>query len=195
MKLSRAALLLIPMLTWSGCGGVGSHRKELSSWDAGWNLTSDYSLREKLDGAELRKLAAKESRDHAENRRLMLLILHAAATGDASFADLPGKPGLRTAKNVDLALDGYDFAIHRNPAALDRILASLRKQPVGADADEIVVLSVLDEWDKSIPAFRQHFRRTDGAGGICRRSFETTRQYLYPDQYAAIRHQLEPANP
>jgi len=154
-------------------------------------LTSDYSLKDPFKPQELRLLAEKPTRTHREQRRLMLLILHAGIKKEKSFQDLLKKPGLREAKNVDLALLGYDYALNKSEAALDHILAQLAVEDIGADVDTIVVLSTLDEWDRSIRAYRKHFVRTDGAGGLCMVGFRTTRAYLYPRKYKEMRKVIE----
>lgn len=157
----------------------------------GFQLTSDYNLKSEFDAKELRSLAKKSSRTSNEDRRVMLLILHAAINKDASFQDLLHKPELREAKNVDLALSGYDYALNESQAALDRILAQLATEDIGADVDTIVVLQVLDEWDRTIRAFRKHFIHTDGAGGWCKQGFMSARSYLYPKKYAEMREAIE----
>jgi hypothetical protein len=98
---------------------------------------------------------------------------------------------LRKAKNVDLALSGYDYTLNGSEPALDRILAQLATEDIGADVDSMVVLQVLDEWDRTLRAFRKHFIFTDGAGGSCKRGFMTTRAYLYPEKYAEMRDAIE----
>ena len=154
-------------------------------------LTSDYNLKSEFDAKELRSLAKKSSRKKKENRRMMLLILHAAINKDASFQDLLHKQELREARNVDLALSGYDYALNKSEAALDLLLAQLATEPIGADVDTIVVLSVLDEWDRTIRAFRKHFIHTDGAGASCKDGFMSARAYLYPKKYAEMREAIE----
>jgi hypothetical protein len=159
-----------------------------NSWMPGWRLTSDYSLKDPFDPKELRKLAEKPSND---DRRLMLLILRAGIEKDKSFQDLLKKPELRETKNVALALSAYDYMLNRSEAALDFILAEIATEEIGADSDAIVVLQTLDEWDRSIRAFRKHFIHTDGAGGACKLGFTTTRSYLYPKKYAEMREAIE----
>ena len=158
------------------------------SWMPGWKLTSDYSLKDSFDPKELRRLAENSSDD---DRRLMVLILRAGIEKDKSFQDLLKKPRLREAKNVALALSAYDYMLNRSEAALDYILAQLATEKIGSDSDAIVVLQTLDEWDRSIRAFRKHFIHTDGAGGDCKRGFTTTRAYLYPKKYAEMREAIE----
>ncbi|MES2570790.1 MAG: hypothetical protein V4710_12160 [Verrucomicrobiota bacterium] len=154
----------------------------------GWKLTSDYSLKEPFAPKELRKLTENPSPDE---RRLMLLILRAGIEKDQSFQDLLGKPNLRKAKEVDLALSGYDYMLNRSEAALDHLLAQLATEEIGADVDVMVVLQTLDEWDRTIRAFRKHFIHTDGAGGQSKVSFTNTRAYLYPKQYEKMRAAIE----
>ncbi len=158
------------------------------SWNAGWKLTSDYSLKEPFDPEELRRLAAEPERD---DQRLMLLILRAGIEKDNSFQDLIQKPELRKANNVDLALSAYDYMMNKSEPALDHILAKLATEEIGADVDTIVVMQVLDEWDRTIRAFRKHFIHTDGAGGLCKVGFLKTRAHLYPEKYEEMRDVLE----
>lgn len=158
------------------------------SWNVGWRLTSDYSLKEPFDPEELRRLASDPDSD---DRRLMLLILRAGIEKDNAFEDLLKKPELRKHANVDLALSAYDYMLNRSEAALDHILASLAAEDIGSDSNAIVVLQPLDEWDRSIRAFRKHFIHTDGAGGSCKVGFMTTRAYLYPKEYAEMRDAIE----
>lgn len=157
-------------------------------------LTSDYNLTDPFQAEELRLLTKKQSRTRSENRRLMLLILHAGIRKDESFQDLLQKQQLKEEKNVRLALAGYDFMLNQSEVALDHILAQIATEGVGADVDSIVVLSTLDEWDRSIRAFRKHFVRTDGAGAGCMISFQTTRAYLYPKKYQEWRKVIEAPN-
>lgn len=70
-----------------------------------------------------------------------------------------------------------------NTAALDAILADLAAQPVGSDADAVVSLSFINEWDRSLPAIQRHFVRSDGAGSIARVTFWMLRAYLFPADY------------
>ena len=154
----------------------------------GAQLTSDYHLKEPFDPKELRKLAAGPTRD---DRRLMLLILRAAVEKDHSFQDLIKKPELREAKNVDLALSAYDYMLNKSEPALNRILAQLATEDIGADVDAIVVMQVFDEWDRTIRAFRKHFLHTDGTGASCKTGFLSTRAYLYPKKYAQMRDAIE----
>lgn len=53
------------------------------------------------------------------------------------------------------------------------------------------MLQTLDEWDRSIRAFRKHFIHTDGAGGDCKKGFTTTRACLFPQKYAEMREAIE----
>jgi hypothetical protein len=161
---------------------------EVNPSNAGGKLTSDYSLKDPFNPKELRKLAEKPS---SNDRRLMLLILRAGIEKDKSFQDLLGKPELRKSKSVDLALSGYDYMLNRSEAALDHILAQLATENIGADVDTIVVLSTLDEWERSIRAFRKHFIHADGAGGSCKTGFETIRAYLFPEKYQRMRKAIE----
>lgn len=44
----------------------------------------------------------------------------------------------------------------------------------------MIVLSVIDEWDRSLRAYRKHFVFTDGTGGAAKLGFREIRAYLYP---------------
>ena len=109
--------------------------------------TIDDNLKEPFDPKELRKLATGPTR---ADRRLLLLILRAGVEKDNSFQDLIKKPELREAKNVDLALSAYDYMLNKSESALNRILAQLATEDIGADVDAIVVMQVLDEWNRTI---------------------------------------------
>ena len=154
-------------------------------------LTSDYSLDTPFNPEELRSLAEKPKRTKSDQRRLMLLILHASIEMDNIFQDLLTNKELRKDESVDLALSGYDYALNKSNVALDHILAQLATEDVGADAGAIVVLQILDEWDRSIRAYRKHFVFTDGAGGLCKRNFLVARAYLYPKKYQEMREIIE----
>ena len=162
--------------------------QSLASDDLGVYLTSDYSLKEAFDPNELRTLANDPSGDE---RRLMLLILRATIEKDASFQSLLEMPRLRKSTSVSLALSAYDYTMNQSEPALDRILAQLATEDVGADVDTIVTLQVVNEWDRTIRAFRKHFIHTDGAGGSCKSGFMATRSYLYPKKYLAMRESIE----
>ena len=181
--------------------GAGADRLEVGQADAGdefeklrragSQLTGYYSLKAPFKPAELRSLAEKARRDHGEQTRLGMLILHAAIKKDESFKDLIQNRELRKEKGADLSLAAYDYTMNRSEAALDKILAHLAAEDIGADSGAIVVLSTLNEWDRSIRAFRKHFVHTDGAGGECKLSFLATRAYLYPKEYAEMRTAIE----
>lgn len=79
-----------------------------NSWNAGWKLTSDYSLKEPFDPKELTKLASDPNSD---DRRLMLLILRAGIEKDNGFQALLKMPKLRQHTNegetaLETHLDG-----------------------------------------------------------------------------------------
>ena len=162
--------------------------RSLASDGSGAYLTSEYSLKEAFDPSELRRLANKPS---GNEHRLMMLILRATVEKDASFQNLLKMPKLRKSASVSLALSAYDYTINKSEPALDRILAQLATEDIGADVDTIVVLQVIDEWDRTIRAFRKHFIHTDGAGGSSKSGFMATRAYLYPKKYAEMRHLIE----
>lgn len=143
-----------------------------------------------FDPAELRALADKPAgkRDH---RKLMELILYAGVKKDESFQDLLKREGLREATNVDLALSAYDYMMNKSKPALNRILAQLATEDVGADVDTTLVLAFIDEWNWTIRAFRKHFIRTDGAGSTNKYFFKSTRAYLYPKKYEEMSTAIE----
>lgn len=121
----------------------------------------------------------------------MYLILRAAIEEDEGFRYLLKMRKLKKAKNVELALAAYKYALDGSERALNTILAQIATEDIGDDLDSIIVLSTLDEWDRSIRAFRKHFVFTDGTGGAAKRGFMATRAYLYPKKYAAMRDAIE----
>lgn len=143
-----------------------------------------------FDPSELRAIV-DEPADERDNRKLMELILHAGVEKDGSFQDLLKREGLREANNVDLALSAYDYMLNRSDVALNRILAQLATEDIGADVDTTLVLAFVDEWDRSIRAVRKHFYRTDGAGATNKHVFRNTRAYLYPEKYAEMKKVIE----
>lgn len=153
-------------------------------FEPGRMLGSDYDLEEAFDPEELLRLASLEDRNRSQNRRLMMLILRAGLEADPRFKALVVDEELRTNNSADLALSAYDYALHQNDAALDHILAYLATEPVGADTNTIIILSTLNEWDRSVKAFRKHFYIADGAGAFCYHGFKNVRRYLYPDEFA-----------
>ena len=178
------ATLLLP-------GFAGEKQPSDSESPEGINLTMDYALSETFSTEELRALSEKPQRSRAENRRLMLLLLRACIEKDHRFQDLLNRPARREPTNVDLALSAYDYMLNGKHSSLDRILAELATEDIGADSDTIVVLSVIDEWDRTIKAFRKHFIHTDGAGTTAMVKFKATRAHLYPEKYRALRGVLE----
>ena len=75
-------------------------------------------------------------------------------------------------------------------AALGALLADLAAQPVGSDADAVVALSFINEWDRSPAAIKNQFVRSDGAGSIARGNFWWTREYLFPRAFRAYQSAL-----
>jgi hypothetical protein len=147
-------------------------------------LPTDYKPTERYDRRELKRLAANP---RVDPRRLMWLINRAGAEQDTKVRFILDQREAildqRTAgqaHGLALALHGYDYSVNGNQAALDAILADLAAQPVGSDADAVVALAFIDEWDKSIDAIKKHFARSDGAGSIARANFWWTREYLFP---------------
>ena len=148
-------------------------------------------MKGEFDSEALRALADQPSLSRSEQGKATGLILHAAVKKDASFQDLLKRPELRKSMPLDMALSAYDYAVNNSEAALDHILAQIATEDVGADSTAIVVLSILDEWDRTIRAFRKHFVHTDGAGGTCKDGFKAKRAYLYPKKYAEMREAIE----
>lgn len=140
---------------------------------------------------DLRALAEMPTRSKSENTRMMRLILMAAAKRDASFQYLLKDPKLPKSRNVELALAGYDYMLNQSNESLDKILAQLATEGMGADVDTIVVLGVVDEWDRTVRAFKKHFYHTDGAGGSCMRYFLEMRAALYPEEYQKMHPQFK----
>ena len=150
-------------------------------------LPIDYDPTEPYSRRELKSLA---SHPRKNPRRLMWLINRAGAEKDTRVRfllekreDILDRAGHVQAHGLALALHGYDFSINANTAALDAILADLAAEPVGSDADAVVALSFINEWDRSLPAIKRHFARSDGAGSIARTSFWMLRANLFPDAY------------
>ena len=161
---------------------------------AGWELTSDLNLKNPFDAAELRKLLelTEAQREEQEDRLIMMLLLHAGIKKDASFTEFIDNEELRKVPNIALALSAYDYMIQGTPAALDFILAQLAVEPVGSDCDAIVVMKPLNEWDRTIRAFRKHFVKfdSDGAAVAAITGFNSTRAYLFPEKYAEVKEVL-----
>ena len=160
----------------------------------GWALTSDLNLKNPFDAAELRKLLelTEAQREEQEDRLIMMLLLHAGIKKDASFTEHIDDEELRKVPNIALALSAYDYMIQGTPAALDFILAQLAIEPVGSDCDAIVVMKPLNEWDRTIRAFRKHFVNfdSDGAAVAAITGFNSTRAYLFPEKYAEVKEVL-----
>ena len=145
----------------------------------------DYDLKEEFDPAELRHFAEMEQRDFDANRRLWMLIVRAGLEKDRSIRKLLSNKELRASDtSVDLALSAYDYMINQDETALDHILAFLATERVGEDTNTIIILSAINEWDRTIKAFKKHFYVVDGAGGANYRGFMAVRRYLYPDLYS-----------
>ena len=144
-----------------------------------------------FDPERLRLAAEEYDPNSGENQRLMYWILRAAIEKDEEFRYLLKMKKLKKAKNMELALAAYRYALDRSEGALNTILAQIATEDIGDDLDSILVLSTLDEWDRSIRAFRKHFVHTDGTGGFAKSNFMSTRSYLYPKRYAAMRDAIE----
>lgn len=149
-------------------------------------------LRKPLDRERLTHLAAHPREDRFA---LKILICRAAAEKDNRFLFLLDQEELRNDPWIDIALSAYDYSVNHNDEALESILSAHAKEAPGSDSDTVLVLSAIDEWERSIPAILKHFEKgTDGAGGIAESSFWGTRKQLYPEelrQYVKQFH-LEP---
>ena len=130
---------------------------------------------------ELMTLAASPKKDRF---RLKMLICRAAAERDKHFQYLLSQEGLRDDPWIDIALAGYDYAVNENKDALDHILSIHAKESSGSDSDSVLVLSFINEWDRSIPAINEHFESgADGSAATALDSFWVTREYLYPREF------------
>lgn len=176
----------------------GDRDQEKINWNLRFRaLPTDYKPTEPFDRKELAHLAAHPRENP---RRLMWLINRAGAEKDRRFLFLlEQSESLLDQKNqghtkaIALALAGYEFSLTGNPVALDNILNSLAAEPVGSDAGEVLTLAFINEWDRTIAAVRTHFVRTDGAGSMARANFWWTREYLFPNDFAAWKARSSPA--
>jgi hypothetical protein len=141
---------------------------------------SDYNAAEPFNREELVRLAAHPQENP---RRLMWLINRAGAEKDERFRYLLAQKELRENPALDLSLAGYDYSVNGNKKALDTILGKLAKEEIGSDSQSVLVLSFIDEWDRTISAAQAHFVRADGTGGICHGLFWLSRAYLFPESY------------
>jgi len=148
-------------------------------------LGTDYDLEETFSRSELRRLATEAKGQSEYNRRLWQLILRAGLENDESFMLLLQDQEVRkSSKSVDLAVSAYEYLINGSETSLDHILAALATEPIGADSDTPMILSVLNEWDRTIKAFKKHFHVADGAAAANMDHFHSIRNYLYPDEYS-----------
>lgn len=121
---------------------------------------------------------------------LMWMIGQAGAKKDARLRPLLDRADLRTDETLSIALAGYDWSLNRNPEALDFILAKLAEKPAGTDVDEVIVLSFMDEWDRSIKAVNSHFLVAEGAGVDRQAAFWGRRKLLFPRSYLTYRRTM-----
>ena len=154
-----------------------SYNGTVDTWDA---MGIDYSPREQFSSSELRDLATNPDED---SRRLMWLINRAAAEKDGRFQDLLSRKDLRTDPKLDLSLANYDYSLNGNEESLDYILAKDDSAQKGGDTITILVMSFMEEWDRTINAIREHQKQADGAGGIAVACFWMNRQELFPVSY------------
>ena len=143
-------------------------------------------LNKPFDEEELVRLAAKISavpNDYGSDDWQALRGLLGLACANKSIRFRYLLEDKRVVSSQPLSLAALDWSLNHNSKALDFILNSLAKQSVGADCDEPVVLSYVDEWERSVPAVDAHFTQTDGAGSINNGDFWATRQNLFPGNY------------
>ena len=144
----------------------------------------DYNPGERFDPDELAELA--KSKD--DPRRLSWLISRAGAERDGRFRYLLEDEKPEEDPGVALALLGYDYAMNGNVEALQIILDSLGKRRPGADAQELIPLAFIDEWEVTVAAYEKHFSKgTDGAGGLAADFFWLERQCLFPEAFDRYR--------
>jgi hypothetical protein len=145
-----------------------------------FNLTRN--LRGPFDPEELLGFAAEPGKDP---RRLMELLLRAAADKDGRFLDLLQRPELRGEPEVELGLLTYDYAVTKNPAALEAILNLHYEEPGryrrSWDTNVIMALSYIGEWDLTKQALESRLLSGDGTGGGARYAFWLRRRHLFPN--------------
>jgi len=168
---NRIAVLFIAVIAF----GCGSSPQQTDKWAA---LGIDYNPTEKVDPRELHQLAAEPEQNA---RRLMWLISRAAAEKDDQFQYLLKRPGLRKDEDVDLALANYDYSLNGRQECLDYILEKDAVTTKGGDTATVLVMSFVDEWDRTIDAIKEHERHADGAGGIAIAAFWMAREALFPE--------------
>lgn len=156
------------------------------------SMLADYNLEQVIDHEELIRLTKIEKRDFDENRLLWQMIVHAGIENDDGLKELLNDKKLRASdSSVDLAFSAYDYMINKDERALDHILAFLATERVGEDTDTIIILSAINEWDRSIKAFKKHFYVIDGSGGANYDGFLAVRGALYPDLYSKHKEEIE----
>ena len=144
-----------------------------------YNLLSD--VLEPFDPEQLTELLAQPD---SARRRLADLIHRAAAEKDIRFRYMLEMEELRSEQAFDLAVAAYDFAVNGTEESLDHILRTHAEQEPGSDSSSIVTLSYLDEWGRTISAYRRHFAGgTDGTGGDAKYAFMLRREYLFPQNF------------
>lgn len=137
-----------------------------------------------FDPDRLTELAANPPKRSFELEKLISL---AASQKDSRFRYILDQENLRP--RFDLALDAYDYAVNNNEVALDRILERRELEGQGSDSSAVVVLSYLDEWDRTIPEVIEHFANgADGAAGSCLYSFWKRRKLLFPESFERLLH-------
>jgi hypothetical protein len=203
MNSQRTVLPALALAVLAGCTtprATGPSRADDETWKNRFAaLPTDYKPTERYDRRELKRLAASPRENP---RRLMWLINRAGAEKDSRVRFLLDQReaildqrSAGQAHGLALALHGYDYSVNGNQAALDAVLADLAAQPVGSDADAVVALSFVNEWDRSPIAIKNHFVRSDGAGSIARANFWWTREYLFPHAFRAYQAASRPAPP
>lgn len=143
-----------------------------------------------FDPDELATLALTPEKDP---RRLMWLIVYAGLEADQRFRYLLDSGELKKNDSLALALASYEYAIDQTEASLDFITAVMKREG-GGDTNSLLVISYMDEWDRTAEAFRNH-RGGDGAAGEARGMFLGIRLYLYPEKYRQHRDKFPDPKP
>jgi beta-lactamase regulating signal transducer with metallopeptidase domain len=142
-----------------------------------------------FDPAKAIALAAKPRKSNADTRRLMFLILQAAVEKAPELLPLLKDETLKKTDDeyhsIGLALSAYGYSLNGNKEALQFIFDELAKERRGSDAQAVVPLGFIDEWDLTMAAFEKHFAQgADGAAALAKMLFWDKRRYLFPENLA-----------
>lgn len=123
---------------------------------------------------------------------LVRAIMQATAQQDGRFAGLIKRKDLRKQhRNLDLALCAYDYALNSNEKALAQLITLDAEQLLGGDYMSIVIMAMIDEWDRTIDSVWRHRAYSDGAAGTTMSMFFECRKELFPESYAKFRASLD----